>query len=83
MFCIPEVDSVYCAVRTESLYKSNKIRLEMFKFTLCQALKYINARDVLIISLFLELNTNPRTFQYHTQFHCLQHQLLIKSYGSN
>jgi len=26
-FCITEVESVYCAVRTESLYKIDKLRL--------------------------------------------------------
>jgi len=26
-FCITEVESVYCAVRTESLYKTEKFRL--------------------------------------------------------
>jgi hypothetical protein len=26
-FCITEVESVYCAVRTESLYKMDKFRL--------------------------------------------------------
>jgi hypothetical protein len=26
-FCITEVESVYCAVRTESLYKADKFRL--------------------------------------------------------
>jgi len=26
-FCITEVESVYCAVRTESLYKTDKLRL--------------------------------------------------------
>ena len=27
-FCITEVDSVYCAVRTESLYKTDTFRLQ-------------------------------------------------------
>jgi len=31
-FCVTEVESVYCAVRTESLYKTDKLNLERVNF---------------------------------------------------
>jgi hypothetical protein len=32
-FCTTEVESVYCVVRTESLYKADKFRLQKVKHT--------------------------------------------------